>query len=213
MGCRPRARSVLHCHCVLALRHRSDKPIDILNIGNGLKMAKAFSRYMLSVPNLIWLWRTARCFVACSPTLANFSNPQFGIGIDVVPCFFFRWFLLSYLIGTASNWGPRSKALVQWRLGELVLIKKILKTYPKSSVEPSISHRIHRSFGSALSISWAESAQTEHLLNQCLRSTPQEPSAKHSRKTPFSAVGQIPHFSGHQAALLSCPTIRRAART
>ena len=66
----------------------SDKPIDILNIGNGLKMAKAFSGYMLSVPNLIWLWRTARCFVACSPTSANFSNPQFGIAIDVLPCFF-----------------------------------------------------------------------------------------------------------------------------
>ena len=61
---------------------------------------------------------------------------------------------------------------------------------------PSISHRIHRSFDSALSISWAESAQTEYLLNQCLTSTPQEPSAKHSRKTPCSAVGQIPIFRG-----------------
>ena len=99
----------------------SDKPIDILNIGNGLKMAKAFSGYMLSLPNLIGLWRTARCFVACSPTSANFSNPQFGIAIDVFPCFF-RWFLLSYLIGdhfkepaarSIAVAGPGSKAFVQ----------------------------------------------------------------------------------------------------
>ena len=212
MGCRPTARSVLPCHCVLALRHRSDKPIDILNIGNRLKMAQAFSRYMLSVPNLIWLWRTARCFVACSPTSANFSNPQFGIGIDVVPCFF------SMVSAFLSNWGPlRIGALDQRRLfndvlviGELVLIKNLSKI---------ICGAFH--FPSDPSVFWQ---RPFHQLGRVRPNRiPFKPmfninSTRTLRKTqpedPLFCSRPDPHFSGHQAALLSsCPTIRRAART